>query len=488
MKTKIIGRLKEQALLRQLLQSAKAEFLALYGRRRVGKTFLIRNYFQSTPCIFFYASGLKDGKLADQIEEFNKHIGKTFYAGATLAKRKKWKDTFEDLNNAIATVSPSKKIVLFFDELPWMATPRSGLLQAIDYYWNRYWSHDSRIKLIVCGSSASWIINKIINNKGGLYNRVTRTLKLHPFNLVETKTFLTSLGMKFNNKQLLEIYMVLGGIPHYLSMVRKGISVGQCIDELCFQSDGALTNEFDRLFSSLFNDPESYIQLIRTISKSTYGLGLAQVIKESGASDGGRLKQKLKELEDAGFLYEFIPYGHKEKGLYYKITDEFTLFFLRWVEPNLKTISKQIQSHGYWLAKAKSPHWRSWTGLAFEAICYKHLVQIRKTLDIGPGTDVGNWRYAPRNANLSGAQIDLLFDRDDDAITICEIKYNEQPFVIDKEYAKKILNKVETYKKQTGTQKQIFIVMITANGLKPTMYSEEIISMVVSLEDLFKEI
>lgn len=486
MKTIIIGRTREQNILRELLKSSKAELLAIYGRRRVGKTFLVRNFFENESCVLFYCSGIKEGRIADQINEFAKQIGKTFYNGASITARKCWLDAFEDLSKAIEQISKSKKVVLFFDELPWMATPRSKLLQALDYYWNRYWSHDQRLKLIVCGSSASWIIDKIINNKGGLYNRITRTINLEPFSLKEADLFLLTNGLQLNQNQVLDLYMILGGIPHYLGLLRKGLSITQNIDELCFQKDGALVKEFDRLFSSLFDGAEICTNLIRTIAKHRYGIGQAQLIKESGVSDGGGTERKLKELEEAGFVTKFIPFGHQEKGIYYKVIDEFTLFYLRWIEPNLKTILKQNQSNSYWLAKSKSPHWKSWSGLAFESICYKHLTQIQKALNIPDGADIGTWRYTPRKEDYKGTQIDLLFDRNDKAITICEIKFNEQSFSIDKDYAHNLLNKVEIYRKQTRTIKQIFLAMIVSNGLKPSMYSEEIIHNVVTLKDFFK--
>lgn len=486
MKTPIVGRLKELGILRELLKTSKAELLAIYGRRRVGKTFLVRNFFENEPCKFFYCSGLKEGKIADQLDEFSKQIGKTFYNGASIAIREKWLDVFEDLNKALEQIPKGKKVVLFFDELPWMATPRSKLLQALDYYWNRYWSHNQRLKLIICGSSASWIINNIINNKGGLYNRVTRTISLEPFSLKEVNLFLSNQGLRLSQNQVLEIYMILGGIPYYLNLLRKSLSIAQNIDELCFQKNGALVREFERLFSSLFDNSETYISLIRVIAKYTYGVGQAQLIKESRAPDGGGTKRKLKELENAGFIDEFIPLGHQGKGVYYRVIDEFTLFYLKWMEPNLRTILKQSQSGDYWLAKIKSPHWRSWAGLAFESICYKHLAQIQKALNIPAGADVGVWRYAPRKQDYKGAQIDLLIDRTDKAVTICEIRFNEQPFSIDKDYAYNLINKIETYKKLTKTTKQLFLAMIVASGLKPSMYSEEIVHNVVTLEDFFK--
>lgn len=486
---KIISRLREKELLSQLLKSKNAEFLALYGRRRIGKTYLIRNFFEEASCVFFHVTGIQDGKLEEQLEPFMKQIGMTFYYGASLTLRKRWMDAFEDLTKAIQTLPKNKKVVLFFDEFPWMATKKAKLLQALDYYWNRHWVNDPRLKLIICGSSASWVIKNIINNKGGLYNRITYSLKLEPFTLAETKAFLKYKGIKLNHQHILNLYMVIGGVPHYLSRLSKGKSAPECIDELCFQTNGLLFGEFENLFKSLFHESEIYIKLCRVIAKYRYGIGQAQLLKESQTPSGGRAIQRLKELEDAGFIMSFIPYGHKERGVTYKIIDEYTLFYFHWIEPHLSAIRKQDRISGYWLSKSKTPAWKSWAGYAFEAICYKHLSFIRKALHMDPGAEAGTWQYVPKQKKSTeeGAQIDLLFDRPDGVITLCEIKYTEHPFSIDKAYAKNLLHKIEVYQKHTHTKKQIFMTMVTSGGLKPTLYSEELITQHVDLEALFKE-
>lgn len=207
---KIIARVREQEVLKHLLQSKKAEFLAIYGRRRIGKTYLIRNFFTEHSCIYLHVTGIQNGKLKEQLKQFAKQIGITFYNGASIGPYRSWMDAFEELTKAIQQTRSKKSMVLFFDEFPWMATKRSGLLSALEYYWNRYWSHEPSIKLIICGSSASWVIDKIINNKGGLYNRVTRTMRLAPFSLHETNAFLKEQGIELNQQQILELYMVLG--------------------------------------------------------------------------------------------------------------------------------------------------------------------------------------------------------------------------------------------------------------------------------------
>lgn len=486
---KIVGRVHEQEVLNRLLKSEKAEFLALYGRRRVGKTFLIRNFFQDAPCLFFHCTGIQNGSLGDQLKQFSKQVGEAFYNGIIPAFNQNWLDAFSVLNKSIENISDKQSIVLFFDEFPWMATKRSKLLQALEYYWNRYWSHDKRIKLIVCGSSASWIIEKIINSKGGLYNRATQSMRLDPFSLLETREYLASLGVRLNHKQVLDLYMTLGGIPHYLAHIKQGRSSHQNIDEICFQKNGPLVEEFNRLFGSLFKESSAYINLIRIIAKSREGISQNEISKASKVPRGGGITQKLKQLEDAGFILSFLPHTHQEKGLYYKVIDEYTLFYLYWIENFLKSARKHDRSSGYWLAKAQLPSWKSWAGLAFEAVCHKHVVQIRKALDIDPGVQAVSWRYRPRlTEGASGAQIDLLFDRPDNTITVCEIKHADRPFVIDKEYAQTIDRKMETYKRQTRTEKQLFFALISSSGVKPNKYSDRMVAEQASLKDLFRDI
>jgi AAA+ ATPase superfamily predicted ATPase len=486
---KITGRKREQELLKDLFESKKAEFIAIYGRRRIGKTFLIRNFMSSSPCVFFHVTGLQKGSTKEQLEEFAKQLGETFYQGASIKTRTRWRDAFEDLTLAISKVPKNQKIVLFFDELPWMATPRSRLLTALELYWNRYWVFDDRIKLIICGSATSWIIENIINNKGGLHNRVTRTIHLKPFSLSEVASFLKASKIRLNHHQILDLYIVLGGVPLYWSFIRKGLSASQSIDTLCFQNDGPIVKEFNRLFDSLFEDAKPYKTLVRTIAKHRCGIGQADLIAKSKLPDGGTTVRRLHQLEEAGFITSLVPYGHKDKGVYYLIDDEYSLFYLHWIEPNLKTISKKAINPGFWVSQSGRSSWKGWAGLAFESVCYKHLDQIRNTLKLDPGSIAGTWRYLPRLKNdQEGAQIDLLFDRPDGVITVCEIKYSEKKYAIDKAYSKVLLKKIEVFKKQTKSKKQIFLSMITTYGLKETMYSEEIVESEVVLEDLFKEV
>lgn len=485
---KIIGRVREQKLLKELIGSKKSEFIAVYGRRRVGKTYLVKNLVDSLPCVFFHVTGVQKGTLKSQLKEFAKQVGKTFYESPSLVPQKSWDEAFEELTETINQLPKEKRVVLFFDEFPWMATPRSKILTALELYWNRYWVFDKRIKLIICGSATSWIINNIINNKGGLHNRVTRTMQLEPFSLHETESLLKEYKIRLNQKQILDLYTVLGGVPLYWTFIQKGYSAHQSIDELCFQRNAPLVNEFERLFESLFEDPKPYKELIRFIANHRYGIGQAELIALSKLPNGGSTIDRLHELEEAGFVTSLVPYGHKDKGVYYVMDDEYSLFYLRWIEPNLKTIAKKERNEGFWLSLSSQPSWKAWAGYAFESTCYKHINQIRRALHIDAGAHVGTWRFSPRaKESQEGAQIDLLFDRQDGIISVCEIKCSENAFAIDKSYYQELMRKMDVFKKQTRTKKQLFLCMITTHGLKQTIYSEELVNGQVTLEDLFKE-
>ena len=308
-----------------------------------------------------------------------------------------------------------------------------------------------------------------------------------PFNIKDTAEFLTNLKVNLDHKQITELYMTTGGVPYYLLPVEKNKSAAQLIDKLSFQQNCLLFKEFDNLFSSLFENSENYIELLRIIAKSHSGVGQEEIIRQSNEiSRGGRTIDRLKELEDIDFIISFMPHMHKKRGRYYRLIDEYTLFYLDWIEPVKNTLQKNSLNSGYWQDKHNTPAWYNWAGYAFESICYKHINQVRKKLNISPSAIANGWRYVPiAKSKDKGAQIDLLFDRDDDTITICEIKYTTEPFAITKDYAENLRNKIAVFKEQTRTKKQIFLVMISANGIKDTIYSEELVQGVVTLEELF---
>ncbi len=491
MKDIIIGRKKELKELEAAFQSNVAEFIALYGRRRVGKTYLIRTFFsEQQDILFFYVTGTKDGSLKDQIRNFTDEIGDKFiHQGARIESPTSWHDALRMLTGYMRTC-PAQKIVLFFDEFPWMVSKRSGLMEAFQYYWNRHWSMDPRIKLIICGSSAGWIIKRIINNRAGLYNRVSRRIHLEPFELHEAKEYLKYCGVSLNERDIVDLYMVLGGIPFYLLQVKPGLSAKQNIEALAFGENSFLMTEFENLYATLFEIGGGHRELARLISQHRYGIALSEIAdKAVRYSRGGRITSWLADLEQAGFISRFTPYGSKRKGVFFKMEDEYSLFYFYWIEPIRATLLGKGMRKGYWEQILKGPAWRSWAGYAFEALCVKHISQISESLGLSPSAIPATWRYVPKKGVLGdGAQIDLLFDRDDNAITVCEIKYSKDPFVLDKSYMQKLNRQIDVFKKRTKTKKNIFIAFVSAQGLKKTLYAEEFVHNIVELSELFKKV
>ncbi|HSX12490.1 MAG TPA: hypothetical protein VLF61_03280, partial [Rhabdochlamydiaceae bacterium] len=446
---------------------------------------LIRQYF-SRKGIYLEASGAKDKPLKKQLENFMKALSKTFFKDIPLATPASWDMAFEMLTKELEQLPKSKKAIIFLDELPWMSTKRSGLLQSIDYYWNLHWSKLPNLVLIVCGSAASWMLEKLIYAKGGLHKRITRKMLLEPYKLKETEQFLKSRGLQLNQKQILDLYMAIGGIPFYLRGVKKGLSAAQNINALCFEKNGLLFDEFKNLFDSLFEKAEVNLTIVREIVKHGNKISRENLIRAMGISSGGTLNKRLRELEAAGFIQSYLPFERTARNHFYRVTDEFSLFHLKWIEPYLK--SKAIDhEHGYWQKMVKTPAVSSWAGLAYEAICLKHIAQVRKALGLEKVTcKTGSWQYFPKKgSNEDGVQIDLIFDRQDGAITLCEIKYSEKPFVIDKTYAKKLIQKIDIFESRSKTTKQIMLALITTMGLKSSVWSKEIVHKEVTLKNLF---
>ncbi len=427
--------------------------------------------------------------MKKQLARFCKELGETFYNGAPLKTSADWMDAFDELLKAIEKITDkNRKIILFFDELPWMATKKSGVVSALEYFWNRHWSDNKKIKLIVCGSAASWIIKKIIKNRGGLHNRITRKMRLLPFNLHDTALFLKKIGYPSNQEQVLKIYMIMGGVPFYLMQLKKNYSIDQNIDKLFFNSNGILFDEFNEVFLSLFEHSEQYEELINLIADRKEGISRIALRKKNKLTgEGGRLTKRLEDLEDAGFIASHTPFGHKKLGLLYRISDPYCYFYLKWIK-EIKNNLKQDRNSKFWKKIIHTPEYYNWMGYSFENICYQHIQQIKTALELEDFSLSSTWRYIPKKDSADrGAQIDLLFDRGDRAITLCEIKYTESSFAIDKHYAEKLRQKVTVFEKITRTHKQLFLAMISANGVKKTIYSEELLCGVVTRDDLFRD-
>ena len=340
-------------------------------------------------------------------------------------------------------------------------------------------TRQNNLLVIICGSAAAWMIQHVVNNKGGLHNRITRKIRLLPFTLQETEAYLKEQKINLDRYQVLQLYMVMGGVPHYLREIRKGESSAQAIDRLCFSKDGLLQNEFKNLYHSLFDDATRHLAVIRALSKNNSGLTRNEIIEAADLSSGGRVTELLEELAESGFITGWLPYDKKSKDIIYKLADEYSHFYIKFMEHS------RSLGNGTWLKFSGGQSWKSWSGVAFERVCLKHVTQLKKALGIiVVYTEEAAWRYAPKNGK--GAQVDLLIDRRDFVIHICEMKYSQSTFTIDKKYAGELENKVDIFRSQTKTKKSIFITMVTTFGIKNNEYESRLVQNSITMDALFE--
>lgn len=477
-----VGRLKEIKILKDIETSEQAEFLALYGRRRVGKTYLIRHVFAKSHHYLEFV-GQHNTALKQQLESFHKIFNQKFYPSIPLQKPSSWNEALQRLTDEFQKMDSQQPIILFFDELPWLCSRKSGFLQALDYFWNKFWSQMKPVKLIVCGSAAGWMLNNIIKAKGGLHHRLTHTLCIEPFSLKDTKEYLQARKFKFTDRGILEIYMALGGIPYYLSLIPKGCSVAEILDQLFFQSQAPLRDEFPHLFFSLYEHAETYMLLMKAIAKAHYGLTREQIIERTKIPSGGRLDQRLFALEASGFIHS-IPLFDKKKDKRYRIKDPFLHFYMSWVE---EFVQKQQALSSYWVGIQNTGSYESWAGYAFEHICFFHMRQILQALKLeGNVKTIGIWWNRPKiKSSSTGTQIDLLIERRDRALTVCEMKFSYQKIIIDKMMATTLKNRILLLS-EAFPHREIFVILIAPEGYKNNIWSEDLIENSVTLQDLFQ--
>lgn len=474
MKSKLVGRKKEREILQRLFESRDAEFCAVYGRRRVGKTFLIRECF-SRHDLYFELTGEKDAGLSDQLLNFVFAFNRKF-PKVSIKKVESWRNALQVLSQALAKQSNGRRIVLFFDELPWLASAKSGFLSALDHFWNS-WANTQNVLLIVCGSASSWMIGKIIQNRGGLHNRITAKIRLLPFSLLEAEEFLRSRGVSLVRRDILELYMCIGGVPYYLRQVQKGLSVGQVLDRMCIGPDAILGDEFNNLFASLFDDFRGHVEIIRILSTKRKGITRKEILSAAEKQSGGGLTRTLRELEESGFIAKEICYGKTSREAIYRLIDEYSIFYLTWIE------KAGAQTDGFWQTLRGSRAWLAWSGFSFEGVCLKHVSQLKTRLGIsGVGTTQRGWVFRGEN---DGAQIDLVIDRADNCINLCEIKYSLQEFTISKAYAADLQRKLILFQQSTKTRKSLFLTMVTTFGCTRNSRYEQSVSSEITMDDLF---
>ncbi len=472
----LVGRQKELALLRSLKEKNTSSFVAVFGRRRVGKTFLIRNAFDYQ--FTFHLTGLAKGGLKKQLNNFYAALVKVAPPGHEVLFPADWFWAFQYLSNWLESLPAGQKVI-FLDELPWFDTPQSGFITALEHFWNSWASARRDVLLIVCGSAASWMMNNLINNHGGLHNRVTHRIRLEPFTLAECAVYFAQRSSAYRHYQLIQLYMVTGGIPFYLEQVDTGKSIPQNINDLGFLADGFLRTEFDNLYASLFRNSRRHVAVVEALAQKSKGMGREELLRKTGLSDGGSTTKILKELEESGFIRRYQAYDKKEKNAIFQLIDFYSLFYLRFIA-HTDPLDKQN-----WLSGLDSPEYRVWSGYAFEQVCMAHIDQIKQALGIsGVQTSTSAW-IGEKDGQK--AQVDLVIDRRDQVVNLCEMKFSIHTFTMDEAYADVLRNKISLFRAVTGTNKAIFLTMITTFGLTPNDYAMSLVQHNLTMEVLFRE-
>ena len=467
----IIGRIAEQEILAQRIKSNSPELIAIFGRRRIGKTFLVRQFFQDS--FDFYFTGIYQGTKQEQLGEFRRQLER--YSGKKCKMIKTWFEAFAELREYLESLSDNDNpIVVFLDELPWMDTAKSRFIKALEYFWNSLGATNNRLKFLVCGSATTWMRENVLSEKGGLYNRTTRSIYLAPFSLYETEQYLRSRNIVWNRYQIAECYMIFGGTPLYLSMLEPGMSLGQNVDNLFFVPNAPLSREYDFLFRSLFNEASLHRQIIEILANKTIGMTRMEIKNALKIEDGGDFTNALRNLNDCDFIRQYSAFGKSDRGTLFQLTDLFTLFHLRYVK------GYKGQDEHHWQNMLDSPSRRAWSGYSFEQLCLHHIRQIKSKLGIsGIQSDVCSWKG-------DGTQIDLLIDRRDQTINVCEIKFSQSEFEITKQYDTLLRTRLEKFRSASKTRKALHQTFITTYGVKDNAYKGNIQSEIV-LDDLFEK-
>lgn len=478
--TRLVARWGERSTLDEALRSPDAELIAVYGRRRVGKTFLIRQVYAKETC--FELVGIHEADLGTQLRAFAAALGRATAAVALPTAPRDWHAAFAQLGALLAARFKRRKgkQVVFFDEVPWLSSRRSGFLSAFEHFWNTWGVQQRQLVVVMCGSAASWMLQNIVRERGGLHNRVTRRVRVEPFSLADAEELLAARGVALGRYQTAELYMALGGVPHYLAQVRPGESAAQNIDRLCFGRDGLLRTEFKNLYASLFDQAERHEAVVRALAKKRRGLTRSALLKAASLGSGGAASKVLDELEESGFILQMPRLGRAKRDAVYWLADEYSLFYLTWIEGH------RGSSEGVWMRKQGTPAWRAWSGLAFEATCLKHVFAIKAALGIaGVETVEGAWEHRPDRTHRDGAQIDLVIDRADRSMNLCEMKFSEAEFTVDKAYARELKHKRDVFRATTGTSKALFPTLVTTYGVRDNEHARGLVSRSVTIDALF---
>lgn len=479
----MIGREKETSKLIELYNRDNAELVAVYGRRRVGKTYLIDETFKDR--ITFRHAGLSpienDGQPEGNTKR--KQLQAFYYSLITQGMRperrpKDWLEAFFMLEMHLQSIDDGSRQLIFLDELPWMDTARSGFITAFEAFWNS-WACHRNVMVVVSGSATSWVQDKLLNNHGGLYGRVSYEIKLEPFTLRECELLFKERGIGLSRYDIVQAYMIFGGIPFYLNYLQRGRSLAQNVDELFFCRGSKLRPEFDRLFASVFGNPEMMKTLVKAMSGRSMGYTRSELSVISGYSEGGTLTEALKALIASDFVIKYVPFGFSKREEHYKLIDPFCIFYIKHVA------ERNDIPDGFWQQNITAQSIVSWRGYAFENVCFNHIPQIKRALGIS-GISSTQSAWTKTGGDDCGTQIDLIISRRDNIVNMCEIKFYGGEFAVDRKYDIVLRNRQSLLEEKLPKRSSIHKTLITTYGLKDNEYRWSFDN-VISMDALFDQ-
>ncbi|MBQ3656385.1 MAG: AAA family ATPase [Bacteroidales bacterium] len=476
----LTGRKNEIKEFNRIYNSSKTEFVVVFGRRRVGKTFIVNHLYSSQMC--FYHTGLSpiedENNAKKQLQNFTFSLAN--YGLKVNSAPENWLEAFELLKQLIISkpVEKGKRRIIFIDEMPWLDTPKSGFMTGFEHFWNGWAANQSDIMLIVCGSATSWISDNLINNHGGLYNRVTREINLKPFTLSECREYYKKHRISFDIYDQIQSYMILGGIPYYLDMLSPEKSLAQNIDTLFFKKNAKLRLEYDRLFSSIFINAEAYKKVVSVLKEKRIGFTRKEISEKTSIPYGGGLSKMLKILEANDLITSYIPFGMTKKDTMYKLVDSYCLFY--------NFFEAETKNENFFSENINSPKLNAWRGYAFEDFCFSQIDKIKNALGItGVLTEISPF-IKKGTSEEDGVQIDMVISRADRILNLCEIKFYTDDFTLTKQYDKELRHKMtllsETAKKRLRFSPNIHLTLITTFGLRQNEYSSRFQN-VITMED-----
>ena len=472
----LIGREREIRRLDRVKDETEAQLVIIYGRRRVGKTFLINEYFDYD--FDFKFTGSFSQNKQTQLKNFQLELN--HYSGKEYSKPKDWTEAFSMLRDYLETKDVNKKQVVFFDEMPWMDNQKSGFLPAFEWFWNAWAGARKNLIFVVCGSAASWLTDKIEKNKGGLYNRTTCKLHLQPLDLHDTEKYLKSRNIEWSRYDITLCYMIMGGIPYYLRLLDKELTLNENIDELFFRKGAELYDEFDQLYRTLFKPGDQYIKIVEVLSKNRKGLTRTEISARTKLPGNGVLTKKLNDLINSGFVRLNPVYKHESRDMLYQLSDYYTKFFLSFVKDNAG------KNTHMWSITSDDRQRSAWQGFTFEQVCKDHMEQIKQGLGIF-AVRSEEWSWIKKGDETEkGAQIDIVIDRHDHVISLCEAKFYSHEYELKKSDDEDLKNKVRVFREETKTNKTIQVVMITTYGVRKNKYSNYI-GRVIDMDRLFEK-